>query len=65
VTRIAKVRGMTQEEIRRLISQNTDSPDLGFLGEPGVNVLTLNLALDAAGSSSAAKPVATGSVENH
>jgi potassium-transporting ATPase KdpC subunit len=58
VARIAKVRGMTQEEIRGLITQNTDRPDLGFLGDAGVNVLKLNLALDAAGSSPAAKPVA-------
>jgi len=58
VDRIAKVRSMTQEEIRRLISQNTDAPDLGFLGDSGVNVLTLNLALDAAASSTAEKPVA-------
>lgn len=46
VGRIAKVRGLSQEEIRKLIRQNTDAPDLGFLGDPGVNVLTLNLALD-------------------
>ena len=58
VARIAKARGMSQEEIRRLITQNTGRPDLGFLGDPGVNVLTLNLALDAADSSPAAKPVA-------
>jgi K+-transporting ATPase ATPase C chain len=32
-----------------LIQQNTDSADLGVLGEPGVNVLQLNLALDALG----------------
>ena len=50
VARIAKARGMTQEEIRRLITQNTDRSDLGFLGDPGVNVLTLNLAMDATGS---------------
>ena len=58
VARIAKARSMTQEEIRRLIAQNTDRADLGFLGDPGVNVLMLNLALDATGSSPAAKPVA-------
>ena len=46
VGRIAKVRGLNQEEIRKLIRQNTDAPDLGFLGDPGVNVLMLNLALD-------------------
>jgi K+-transporting ATPase ATPase C chain len=58
VARIAKVRGLTQDQIRQLIRQNTDAPDLGFLGDPGVNVLTLNLALDAIGPSSAAKPLA-------
>ena len=58
VARIAKARNLSEEEIRRLIAQNTDRPDLGFLGDPGVNVLTLNLALDAAGSLPAVKPVA-------
>ena len=46
LARIAKTRGLGQEEIRQLIRQNTEMPDLGFLGDPGVNVLTLNLALD-------------------
>jgi K+-transporting ATPase ATPase C chain len=44
--RVAKERGMTVEEVRALIGQYTDSPDLGFLGDAGVNVLRLNLALD-------------------
>jgi K+-transporting ATPase ATPase C chain len=44
--RVAKVRGMPVSEVRELIARNTDSADLGFLGEPGVNVLGLNLALD-------------------
>jgi K+-transporting ATPase ATPase C chain len=57
VARIAKARGMTQEEIRRLITRNTDRADLGFLGDPGVNVLALNLALDATGTSPAEKPI--------
>ena len=46
VARVAKARGLNQDDIRKLVRQNTDAPDLGFLGDPGVNVLTLNLALD-------------------
>ncbi|HSU57547.1 MAG TPA: K(+)-transporting ATPase subunit C [Candidatus Dormibacteraeota bacterium] len=45
--RVARVRGLAPEQVLRLIAANTDSADFGFLGEPGVNVLTLNLALDA------------------
>jgi K+-transporting ATPase ATPase C chain len=33
--------------VKELIRTNTNAPDLGILGDPGVNVLTLNLALDA------------------
>ena len=44
--RVAKERGMNVEEVRALIVKYTDPPDLGFLGEPGVNVLRLDLALD-------------------
>jgi potassium-transporting ATPase KdpC subunit len=46
-TRVAKVRGLSEAEIRKAIEAATDKPDFGFLGEPGVNVLELNLALDA------------------
>src|SRR5712691_21790 len=45
--RVAKTRGLSIENVRELINQNTDPADLGFLGEPGVNVLPLNLALEA------------------
>jgi len=44
--RVAKARGVSEEKLRELINQNTDGPDLGFLGEAGVNVLTLNRGLD-------------------
>jgi len=45
-TRVARARGLSDDAIRRLISEHTDRPALGMLGEPGVNVLLLNLALD-------------------
>ena len=44
--RVAKARGVAVEKVLEIVRANTDSPDLGFLGEPGVNVLKLNLALD-------------------
>jgi potassium-transporting ATPase KdpC subunit len=44
--RIAAVRHMSLATVQSLISQSTDSRSLGFFGEPGVNVLELNLALD-------------------
>jgi len=46
VPRVAKVRALSQDKVRELVRQNTDGRDLGFLGEPGVNVLQLNRALD-------------------
>jgi potassium-transporting ATPase KdpC subunit len=45
--RVAKTRAVSEEKLRELIKQNTDARDLGLLGDPGVNVLTLNRALDS------------------
>ena len=44
--RIAAVRHLPLSTVQKLISENTDGRSLGFFGEPGVNVLELNLALD-------------------
>jgi potassium-transporting ATPase KdpC subunit len=48
VPRIAKARTMPEEGVRKLITENTQGRFAGLLGEPRVNVLALNLALDAA-----------------
>ena len=44
--RIAKARGVSEDDVQKLIDQHTDGPDLGILGDAGVNVVMLNLALD-------------------
>jgi K+-transporting ATPase ATPase C chain len=46
VARITKARGLSEPKMRELIVKSTDQPDLGVLGDAGVNVLRLNLALD-------------------
>jgi potassium-transporting ATPase KdpC subunit len=48
VPRIARERSMTQDEVRALVKKHTEGRQLGFLGEPRVNVLELNLNLDSA-----------------
>ncbi len=46
ISRVAKARGLPPQQLETLIAQNTDGRFLGIFGEPGVNVLKLNLALD-------------------
>lgn len=46
ISRVARERGMGEEDLRRLVAEHTEGRQFGLLGEPRVNVLLLNLALD-------------------
>ena len=46
VPRLARERGLSEDQVRQIIRQHTQERQLGFLGEPRVNVLEVNLALD-------------------
>jgi len=46
IARVAKARGLSEDRVRELVKQNTRGRDLGVFGEPRVNVMTLNFALD-------------------
>jgi potassium-transporting ATPase KdpC subunit len=46
IVRVAKARGISEEQLRKIVQENTSGRDLGLFGEPRVNLMTLNFALD-------------------
>ena len=55
VDRVAKARNLSPEAVRAIVAAHTEAPTLGFLGAPRVNVLAINLALDATGGGAVAR----------
>src|SRR5690242_4612776 len=56
VARVARERGLSESEVRQIVNAHTEQRTFGFLGEPRVNVLELNLDLDNKKPTSAMKP---------
>ena len=46
ISRVARERNLTEKQVQQLVEKHTEGRQWGFLGEPRVNVLTLNFALD-------------------
>jgi K+-transporting ATPase ATPase C chain len=53
IPRVAKARGISEERLRKIVAKFTQGRTLGFIGEPRVNVLALNMALDSTGPDAA------------